>query len=56
MAPGARHRIGVVFTAGLILDDPDRDHLAEMFTAIGDGRAVAACIDTDTDTDTSGTV
>lgn len=40
-------RIGVVFAAGLDLDG-DGDRLAELFTAIGDGRAVAARVELDT--------
>lgn len=45
----ADRRIGVVFAAGLDLDG-DGDRLAELFTAIGDGRAVAACVELDNDT------
>lgn len=37
-----------MFAAGLVLDDPDRDRLADLFAAIGDGRVVAATVDLDT--------
>jgi hypothetical protein len=30
-------RVGVVLAAGLNLHEPDRDHLADLFTVIGDG-------------------
>jgi hypothetical protein len=42
-------RIGVLFAAGLVLDDPHRDRLADLFAAIGDGRAVAARVQLDSD-------
>ncbi|GIE99493.1 hypothetical protein [Paractinoplanes rishiriensis] len=45
----ADRRIGVIFAAGLALDG-DGDRLADLFTAIGDGRAVAACVELDTAT------
>jgi hypothetical protein len=41
-AAAASGRVGVVVASGLNLRDDTRDHLGEMFTAIGDGRAVAA--------------
>lgn len=44
-AARAAGRVGVVFAAGLVLDDPGRDRLADLFTAIGDGRAVAASVE-----------
>ncbi len=34
-------RVGVVVAAGLNLYDPDRDHLYDLFAAIGDGAVVA---------------
>src|SRR5581483_8061920 len=48
----ATGRLGVVFAAGLDLDDmadPHRDRLTDLFAAIGDGRAVAASVQLDTD-------
>lgn len=42
-------QIGIMFVAGLVLDDPHRDHLADVRAAIGDGRAVAATVHLDTD-------
>lgn len=45
-------RIGVAFAAGIAIHDGDRDRVADLFTAIGDGRAVAASVQLDTDTDT----
>jgi hypothetical protein len=38
-----------VFVAGLDLDG-DGDRLADLFSAITDGRAVAACVELDADT------
>jgi hypothetical protein len=51
LTPGPTdRRIGVVFAAGLELDGDEGERLAELFTAIGDGRAVAASVELDTDT------
>ncbi len=45
----AAGRLGVVFAAGVALDEADHDRLANLFIAIRDGRAVAASVELDID-------
>ena len=44
-AAHTQHRLAVVFVAGTALDDPDRDRLAEIRTAISNCAAVGATLE-----------